>query len=40
MRFDFDLVTGCASLDAVPAWRRFREAGDLAAAARRARSHA
>ena len=31
MRFEFDLVTGCASLDAVPAWRRFREAADLAA---------
>jgi N-acyl-D-amino-acid deacylase len=26
MRFDFDLQAGCASLDAVPAWRRFREA--------------
>jgi N-acyl-D-aspartate/D-glutamate deacylase len=26
MRFDFDLVTGCASLDAVPEWRRFRDA--------------
>ena len=31
MRFDFDLETGCASLDAVPDWRRFREAGDRAA---------
>ena len=27
MRFDFDLETGCASLDAVPSWRRFRAAG-------------
>ncbi len=26
MRFDFDLETGCASLDAVPCWRRFRGA--------------
>jgi N-acyl-D-aspartate/D-glutamate deacylase len=25
MRFEFDLVTGCASLDALPAWKRFRE---------------
>lgn len=32
MRFDFDLETGCASLDAVPCWRRFR-----AAASRRER---
>jgi N-acyl-D-aspartate/D-glutamate deacylase len=24
MRFDFDLETGCASLDALPCWRRFR----------------
>jgi N-acyl-D-aspartate/D-glutamate deacylase len=31
MRFEFDLATGCASLDAVPAWRRFREAADDAA---------
>ena len=28
MRFDFDLQSGCASLDAAPCWRRFREAGD------------
>jgi N-acyl-D-aspartate/D-glutamate deacylase len=27
MRFDFDLETGCASLDALPCWRRFRAAG-------------
>jgi N-acyl-D-aspartate/D-glutamate deacylase len=27
MRFDFDLETGCASLDALPSWRRWREAG-------------
>ena len=26
MRFDFDLETGCASLDALPCWRRFRAA--------------
>ncbi len=26
MRFDFDLETGCASLDAMPCWRRFRSA--------------
>jgi N-acyl-D-aspartate/D-glutamate deacylase len=26
VRFDFDLEVGCASLDAVPAWRRFRAA--------------
>ena len=26
MRFDFDLATGCASLDALPCWRRFRAA--------------
>jgi N-acyl-D-aspartate/D-glutamate deacylase len=26
MRFDFDLETGCASLDAAPCWRRFRAA--------------
>jgi N-acyl-D-aspartate/D-glutamate deacylase len=26
MRFDFDLETGCASLDALPCWRRFRSA--------------
>lgn len=26
MRFDFDLDTGCASLDAMPSWRRWREA--------------
>ena len=31
MRFDFDLVTGCASLDAAPAWRRWRETSDPAA---------
>jgi len=31
MRFEFDLVTGCASLDALPAWKRFREARDHAA---------
>ena len=31
MRFDFDLQSGCASLDAVAAWRRFREAGDVGA---------
>jgi N-acyl-D-aspartate/D-glutamate deacylase len=30
MRFDFDLETGCASLDAVPCWRRFRSAGSRA----------
>jgi N-acyl-D-aspartate/D-glutamate deacylase len=27
MCFDFDLDTGCASLDAQPCWRRFRAAG-------------
>jgi N-acyl-D-aspartate/D-glutamate deacylase len=27
MRFDFDLVTGCASLDTAPCWARFRRAG-------------
>jgi N-acyl-D-aspartate/D-glutamate deacylase len=27
MCFDFDLETGCASLDALPCWRRFRAAG-------------
>src|SRR5207244_4266660 len=26
MRFDFDLATGCASLDAMPCWRRWRAA--------------
>ncbi len=26
MRFDFDLETGCASLDAMPCWRRWRAA--------------
>jgi N-acyl-D-amino-acid deacylase len=31
MRFDFDLETGCASLDALPCWRRFRGAPDRAA---------
>ena len=31
MRFDFDLQSGCASLDAVAVWRRFREAGDVGA---------
>ena len=30
MRFDFDLVTGCASLDAAPSWSRFRAAGTVA----------
>src|SRR5262249_21352766 len=30
MRFDFDLETGCASLDALPCWRRFRPAGSAA----------
>jgi N-acyl-D-aspartate/D-glutamate deacylase len=30
MRFDFDLETGCASLDALPCWRRFRAAGTRA----------
>src|SRR5262249_31156397 len=30
IRFDFDLETGCASLDAVPAWRRFRAAATRA----------
>jgi N-acyl-D-amino-acid deacylase len=34
MRFDFDLDTGCASLDVMPCWRRWREAPS--AAARRA----
>lgn len=28
MRFDFDLATGCASLDAAPCWSRFRGATD------------
>jgi starch phosphorylase len=28
MCFDFDLDTGCASLDAQPCWRRFRAAGN------------
>jgi N-acyl-D-amino-acid deacylase len=31
MRFDFDLRSGCASLDAIPVWRRMREAADDAA---------
>ncbi|MEW6268464.1 MAG: amidohydrolase family protein [Thermodesulfobacteriota bacterium] len=31
MRFDFDLEVGCASLDAIPAWRRFRAASGLRA---------
>jgi N-acyl-D-aspartate/D-glutamate deacylase len=31
MRFDFDLRSGCASLDAIPVWRRVREAADDAA---------
>ena len=26
MRFDFDIETGCASFDAAPCWRRFRNA--------------
>jgi len=30
MRFDFDLETGCASLDALPCWRRFRAAASAA----------
>jgi N-acyl-D-amino-acid deacylase len=30
MRFDFDLETGCASLDALPCWRRFRAAASHA----------
>ncbi|MBM4266422.1 MAG: amidohydrolase family protein [Deltaproteobacteria bacterium] len=30
MRFDFDLETGCASLDVLPCWRRFRGAGSTA----------
>jgi N-acyl-D-aspartate/D-glutamate deacylase len=30
MRFDFDLETGCASLDVLPCWRRFRSAGSRA----------
>jgi len=30
MRFDFDLETGCASLDAMPCWRRWRAAGSHA----------
>ena len=28
LRFDFDLDTGCASLDAVPCWSRFRSTSD------------
>src|SRR5438093_174680 len=36
MRFDFDLATGCASLDAMPCWRRWRAAPtDAGYAARR-----
>jgi N-acyl-D-aspartate/D-glutamate deacylase len=31
MRFDFDLPSGCASLDAAPCWKRFRGAGDRGA---------
>src|SRR6266403_440299 len=31
MRFDFDLATGCASLDAMPCWRRWRAAPSDAA---------
>src|SRR6266481_1020876 len=31
MRFDFDLATGCASLDAMPCWRRWRAAPSAAA---------
>jgi hypothetical protein len=31
MRFDFDLETGCASLDAMPCWRRWRAAESSAA---------
>jgi N-acyl-D-amino-acid deacylase len=31
MRFDFDLETGCASLDAMPCWRRWRAADSPAA---------
>ena len=31
MRFDFDLATGCASLDALPCWRRWRAASSHAA---------
>ncbi|HYR96677.1 MAG TPA: amidohydrolase family protein [Candidatus Binatus sp.] len=31
MRFDFDLETGCASLDAMPCWRRWRAAPSHAA---------
>src|SRR5262245_1941120 len=31
MRFEFDLPTGCVSLDALPVWKRFREARDHAA---------
>jgi N-acyl-D-aspartate/D-glutamate deacylase len=31
MRFDFDLATGCASLDAMPCWRRWRAAPSHAA---------
>ena len=31
MRFDFDLETGCASLDAMPCWRRWRAAPSRAA---------
>jgi N-acyl-D-aspartate/D-glutamate deacylase len=30
MRFDFDLETGCASLDAMPCWRRWRAASSNA----------
>jgi N-acyl-D-aspartate/D-glutamate deacylase len=29
MRFDFDLETGCASLDAMPCWRRWRAASHV-----------
>ena len=31
MRFDYDLETGCASLDSLPCWRRFRAAASRAA---------
>src|SRR5262249_52209684 len=31
MRFDFDLEAGCASLDAMPCWRRWRAAESRAA---------
>jgi N-acyl-D-amino-acid deacylase len=31
MRFDFDLESGCASLDALPCWRKFRSADARAA---------